>query len=259
MFTQTELDALRKDNEVYVRGVSKAMTLALVQRVRQPRQYRSVEITTSRLARIYHTVAKEFNKVCRRYNKNGHLRTLPDLRSVLNNKYMATALAIMEVCQQQKIDMGRFILAQAETVRIAHFTLFHCYGYNALSRYESWEAKQQKKFLASSERDAQTHSKETVIAQSVVESHLTALKWENTLLEIEAPTLSVVLWYLWPSVSVWYLLAHEDFRREILETGMCTTPMLVRRWKMFMRSPRVQAACESALREAEARYGKLKW
>lgn len=255
MLTQSEVEDIRKRHIVYIRAVSRTFVTCRA----IPKQYRTVQIAIARLSHTFHKVADAFNKIARAGHRGGYMRPIDGSRALLNNKYLPTCLAILELTQGQDIDLERWILAQAETIRIPHFTLFHCYGYNALSRYESWEAKQHKKFLKTSERSAQTDSKEKTISKSVLDGHLTALKWQSALLEIEAPTLSVALWYLWPSVSVWYLLAHEEFRKDILETGLCTTPMLISRWKTYQRSPRIQDACGDALDEAVAQHGRLQW
>lgn len=259
MLTQSDVEKLRKHHATYVKMVARELTKVRVMRSRMPREYRAAEITVARLSHAYHTVAREFNKIVRISHRHAYMKPLDDLRAVVNNKYLPTCLSVLDLTRDQKIDLGRWILAQSETIRIPHFTLFHCYGYNALSRYESWEAKQQKKYVQSSERSAQTDSKEKTITKSIMDAHVTALKWQSVLLEIEAPTLSVALWYLWPSVSVWYLLAHEEFCNDILETGLCTTPMLVSRWKTYLRSPRIQAVCIAALEMAQDQFGKLGW
>lgn len=259
MLTQQDIDDIRKNNAVYVQGLTRAWTVANVQRKVHHRQYRSVELALLRLCHVYNSVTEGFNKICWKTNRPGYMKPITQVSQVLSSKYTATILSILDVISSQDIQLERWILAQAETIRIPYFSLHHCWGANALSRYESWEARQQKKFLKTAERDEQTDSKYKTIEKSVSESHQTALKWARTLSQIDAPSLSVALWYLWPAVSAWYLLSYDEFRKDIMEPGVCTTPVLVKQWKQYTRSPRISRICETALRDAIAAYGKLSW
>jgi hypothetical protein len=259
MKTQDELKQMQRDNAKYVATLAHQLTKAKMGK-KDPRLLRSTEIAILRLYHMYVLVSRSFNKICKRNNRHMYLRPIKgSYRQVVKHKYTATCLSIMQLISEEGIDLDRWMLAQYETLTIPVFTPYQCFGYNALSRYNRWESKQQVKYQKEDERKAQTESRDKTLTRSVLDSHVTALKWAEVLKQVDPPNQGAALWYLWPSVSVWYLLAHKSFSDDVMAPGFCTNPTLLKYWKSYVRSPHVQQVCELALREAETTHGVLNW
>jgi hypothetical protein len=258
MKTLDEIREIHRGNARYVRSLSRMYTKAQVGK--ETKLLRSVEVAVTRLSHIFHLVAHSYNKIAGKSNRHMYLQDIKGgYRDVLNHKYLGVTLSIMQLLSEEQIELDRWMLAQSETLTIPVFTLYQCYGYNALSRYSRWESKQQTKFQNEEDRSAQTYSKERAIHRSIAESHQTALKWTETLKQIEPPSEGAALWYLWPSVSVWYLLAHKAFTDEVMMSGFVANASLYKKWKLYLRSPHIQEVCKQALQDAEAAYGRWVW
>lgn len=255
MKTQLQFEVMRKAHQTRLKSIRRVLNDTRVSSDKR----RAAHISG---ARVYHqarTVAREFNKVARTVHK-GHWPSPKSIKSAIEDKYTATALAILELLHAQKIPIDRWMLSQVETLRKSKFvTLFHCYGLNALERYKDWEARQKRMYKHSKDRKQQTSTLERELWRAISRAHKSALTWVTTFGEIKPPNLAAALFYMFPHISGWYCLAYKEFRELVMETGLCTEPYLVLKWKAYKRSEHIQNICEEALMSVIQKHGAVSW
>jgi hypothetical protein len=247
--TQADLERARKQKVQWVKALQSEGS----------GRPRARHIAALRVVHQVRTVSNEFNAAVTRAHKDGYMPAGKSLEAVLKHKYTPTALCLMEFLKSNKIPLDRWILAQTETIRMRVFTLYHCYGLSAFERYQSWEKKQQTRYVREADRAKQTITRDDAIFQAIVQGHQQDIKWSPTLTRVGPPSLSAALLFMFPQVHGWYLVAHECFREDVMLSGFCEEPHLIRKWNLYKRSHRVQKVCEAALREAHICYGQLNW
>jgi len=203
-------------------------------------------------------VSRSFNKIAYLKKKRGYLPPFKTPENYVGGKYTPTALALLNYITASNIDIDRWMLAQADCIRIQYFTLYHCFGESAQKRYEDWEKRQERKFIRTEDKKAVTNSLERNLRNRVSKGHVEALKWSDRLIELQTPSLAEALWYLYPQVQSWYLLCYPEFR-ELVEAGIIDNPRIQDQLKRFNRSSVIQGACLEALMIAITEHGPLKW
>jgi len=241
MTTQSQFEALRKQCAKTLKG----------------------NVSKERAARLLHQwkiVANAFNNACELTGQNGRMRPPIDFPELANNKYTPTVMALTAYCHEHDISLKRWCLAQARLIKATRFfTLYQCFGENALSRYADWEDKEQKKALRKEEIERSTTSAYDVIRHSIIANHRDALKWLPVLSGLKPPSKAAGLLYMFPQVSGWYLIAHKEFREDVLDTGFCTEPNLLKLYKRYKNSQNVRQICEETLTQAISQLGPLRW
>ncbi|HEY6021389.1 MAG TPA: hypothetical protein VIY48_16235 [Candidatus Paceibacterota bacterium] len=212
-----------------------------------------------RIDSLHRSLEISFNKIAKRYGKRAYLARFKSPTHTLAGKYTPTAIALLDFLLEQDIIVDRWILAQAELLRLPHFNLYHCYGESALKRYTDWESKQVKKFPRKENRDKQTDSAQEIIRLNIMDGHASALSWIPQLKQINPPSLSTALFYLLPYLQGWYVLSYDTFREDVMESGLCDQKHLLLLWGKYKRSKILQELCKSTLEKAEQQLGKLVW
>jgi hypothetical protein len=218
------------------------------------------KIDLARVSHQYGIVLAAFNNACELTGQHGRMR-LPETSGLLRlNKYTPTVMALLSICHKHDISLKRWCLAQARLIRgTRFFTLYQCYGEKAFKRYADWEAQEQRKALRQHEIARSTTSAYDVIRHSILTNHQDALKWVPTLKHIKPPSQAAALLYMFPQVSGWYLIAHAEFREDVLDARFCTEPHLLKLYKRYKNSQNVRQICADTLREAIAQLGPLRW
>lgn len=219
--------------------------------------------SANRLALMFETdhrrVEISFNKISARCNKKAFLHRYKTPVHALSGKYMPTVLGLLEYLDANGLDLDRWILAQAECIKQTFFNLYMCYGEAAFKRYTDWERRQGNKIVKKVDREKQTDSNLEVIRNSVIAGHIAALSWIPQLSKIGAPDVPTALFFLLPNIQGWYALAYLGFRDEVMETGLCDSPHMVKWWNKYKRSKLIRDTCDKALAYAEVKHGRLEW
>jgi hypothetical protein len=214
----------------------------------------------AKLQHQYTLVANAFNNARDLTKKLGGMKVPQTLKDLKANKYTPTVMALVSVCRDHDISLKRWCLAQARIITGTRiFTLYQCYGAKAFERYAYWESKEQKKALRLDEINRSTTSAYDVIRHSIISNHQDALRFIPVLKKIKPPTKASGLLYMFPQVSGWYMVAHKEFREELLDNGFCTEPNLLKLYKRYKNSENVRQICEETLKEAESQLGPLRW
>lgn len=215
--------------------------------------------SASQIDMRHRTLEVAFNKIAGRSGKRAYLARFKTPIHTLSGKYTPTAMALLDFLIESNIEMGRWLLAQAELIKVPYFNLYQCYGEPALERYNAWEAKQVKKFPRKENRDKQTDSVHETIRLSIMDGHIAALSWIPQLKQINPPTVSTALYFLLPNLQGWYVLCYQSFREDVMDSGLCDQKPLLDRWNKYKRSKAIQQLCAATLEKAESQLGKLAW
>lgn len=218
------------------------------------------KIDFSRVAHQYGLVSEAFNNACELTGKRGRMRLPGTFTLLKKDKYTPTVMALVSVCHEHDISLKRWCLAQARLITVTRFfTLYQCYGEAAFKRYANWEAKEQKKALRQDEVARSTTTAYDVIRHSILYNHENALRWVPALKSVKPPSKAAALLYMFPQVSGWYLIAHQEFREDVLESRFCTDPNLLKLYKRYKNSENVRRICEETLKQVNSELGPLKW
>lgn len=207
----------------------------------------------------HRTLEVTFNKIAAKARKKSYLARFKSPIHTLSGKYTPTAMMLLDFLLENDIEVGRWILAQAELLKQPHFNLYHCYGETALKRYNDWESKQVKKFPRKENRDKQTDSIHESIRLSIMEGHIAALSWIPQLKLVRPPDVSTALYYLLPHIHGWYALCYAPFREDVMESGLCDEKHMVEQWGKYKRSRVIQELCDATLEKVIQQLGKLAW
>lgn len=213
----------------------------------------------NKLRHKYKMVRAAFNEASELTGNRNRMKMLEQFPDLAKDKLTPTVMALTDFCQQHDISLKRWCLAQARLIRIQYFTLYQCYGEKAFKRYLFWEAKEQKKALRKDEVTRATTSAYDVIRHSIISNHEAALRWATTLKQLKPPSRAAGLLYMFPQISGWYLIAHAEFREEVMDIGFCTEPNLLKLYKRYKNSQNVRQVCEDTLEQAISQLGPLKW
>lgn len=252
MLTQSQFDTVRKSHQSRLKTIRTTLTNS---HTKVPLR-RAASISATRAYHSARAVAKAFNQVARTQHK-GYWPTPMSTKSAIENKYTATAIAILEFTSANKINLDRWMLAQVETLRKMRqpLTLFHCYGANAFKRYGDWEKRQGRTYKHSADRKKQTEVVAKLLRKTISNGHKQALKWRDALKIVSPPTLAAALMYIFPQIPAWYCIAYEDFRKDVLDSGFCNDPVLLECYKRYKRSEFIQEICQEALMNAIEKHG----
>jgi hypothetical protein len=240
------------------------MTQVEFENLRKECKSRLMEMTSkvdfARVSHQYGIVMDAFNNACDLTGKRGRMRLPTSSVLLKKDKYTPTVMALVSFCHKHDISLKRWCLAQARLITVTQFfTLYSCFGEKAFKRYLDWEAKEQRKALRADEVARSTTSAYDVIRHSIIANHENAIKWIPTLNKIKPPSIAAALLYMFPQVSGWYLIAHAEFREDVLDARFCTDPHLLKLYKRYKNSQNVRQICADTLREAIAQLGPLRW
>lgn len=218
------------------------------------------KVDLARLSHQYNIVLEAFNNACDLSSQNGRMKLPETGEELRKNKYTPTVMALVSLCHEHDISLKRWCLAQARLIKgTRFFTLYQCYGENAMKRYADWEVKEQKKALRQDEVARSTTTAYDVIRHSILYNHENALRWVPALKSVKPPSKAAALLYMFPQVSGWYLIAHQEFREDVLESRFCTDPNLLKLYKRYKNSENVRRICEETLKQVNSELGPLKW
>lgn len=254
METQSQFEQARRSHDRRIKAIRKGLGAGLAS------DKRAANISAGRVHHQVKAVSGSFNVATRKSHK-GYYATPETAGKTLENKYTATALAILEHVSSNNIELDRWMHAQVELLRKMPqaITLYHCYGVNAHQRYVDWEKKQTTRFIHSEDRKNATRGLDWEITRAIVRGHRQAHSWLPALREVSPPSLSAALLYMFPHISAWYCVSHECFRQDVLESGFYKEKNLIAVWGKFKRSKRIQEQCAKALAAVIERYGRLAW
>lgn len=254
MNTQAELDTVRKqyaDKIKRLRGV-------LLSKSASPIQLRSTRIAGARVFHHVKDISRAFNLAAKRHSR-GYWKTPVSVNGALESKYTPTALSILEIIAFHDIKLERWMMAQVDTLRKMGqvMTLFHCYGVNALARYNDWEARQKRTYVGTEDRMRRTKSDEWFINRAIIRAHKQVLAWMPVIKEYAPPALSAALFFMYPQISPWYCISYPCFREQIMDSGLCQEGQLSNCYQRFKKKPSIQEACESTLAAVIKEYGEV--
>jgi hypothetical protein len=169
-------------------------------------------------------------------------------------------VSIYRICAENKIDLRGWFRSQFDRLGSVGFVYVGmCSGTNALRRYREWEVRQGGRFTRSEDREkALGSSIYKQIEQSIEDSHEVALKMSSKIRSMEPPNNVAGLLAMYPQVSAWYLVAHNDIRG-FLETGEWDDPALMKHLQQFKKDKRIQVSCSMGLEASIESQGSLRW
>lgn len=246
------------------KGELDACKLALLSPSLSPQEARIWSISAQRKLHVIQQMMSWFNEASRLSKLNGWTRIPAEwsLTQALEYKYAPTLLSLASILHSQQIPPKRWFAAQFATLErtVKVMTPFLCYGPKAFDRYRDWEAKQSRQFTLQADRESACVDLDSRVATSICESHAHALQWVKVLKDLKPPSVTAALLFLWPqSVSSWYVLAHDEFRQTLLDTDVLDDSHLLKCYRKWKRSPRLQKICRHSLDHAVASSGPLEF
>jgi hypothetical protein len=223
-----------------------------------PRQHLSLTVTALRLTHLARITAIAFWRANTKAQKHHQLAYPKTVWQALAHKNTVTLLSIYHFAVAHHIPLEDWFLAQFDILsKMPQLWITCCQGQKAFERYTDWDKRQRNRYIKTEDRENSRASLQKSITRAILTGHKHARDWQTRILEVEPPSLSAALAFLHPAVTGWYLVAHECFRDDLLESGLIDDPHLMKLWERYLRSPQVRLFCKSALAEALTLYGPL--
>lgn len=227
-----------------------------------PRQIRSLQIHLARILHVANQVAAIYSDEVQRYNKRTVTVLSADPLKAIDSKQLALLLSIQEFVSRHGIPVRHWFRAQFDLCKVpksmSHIPINMCHGPNAFQRYETWNRRQSKRFIRTEDRTRILDTSFTSeVANSIRLSHQFAVAELSNPARVFPPSQAGALWELFPEVSAWYLVAHDEFRVKYLESGACLASSIVKHYQQYKSNRKIREACNRALLQAIDQLGDL--
>lgn len=179
----------------------------------------------------------------------------------LESKYLPILLSTQAFVCENDIPLHHWYRAQFDLLRppprCVNIPLTVTHGLNAHVRYLDWSRRQLKRFTQAPDRTKQLDTAFVdQIANHISLSHQLVLTELSKAAGLVPPSLEIFLWDLFPNISPWYLVAHDDFRKHFVETGACLIPTVMEHFQQYKRDPQIRKACDIAIMAATDTFGE---